>query len=136
MDTLLADLRFAARSLFRRRAFAVVAIATIALAIGSATSIFSVVDAVLFRSLPYRDPGRLVAIWQTHPQWRKDPILARGWDHIPLDYGEFLEWRRKQTVFSSIGLWAGASFVLTNESESEQVDGVRVSPSMFSASSR
>ena len=94
MDSLLADIRFATRSLLRRRTFAVVAIGTIALTIGAATSIFSVVDGVLLRALPFRDPGQLVAVWQTYPQWLKEPILARNWDRIPLNYGDFIRWRQ------------------------------------------
>ena len=62
VETVLFDLRFAARSLRRRPTFAAIAIATIALSIGAATSIYSVVDGVLFRSLPYHDARRLVAI--------------------------------------------------------------------------
>src|SRR5215212_3776677 len=74
MDTVLFDLRFALRSLRRRRTFAAVAITTIALSIGAATSIYSVVDGVLFRSLPYRDAGRLVAIWQTDSIRKAQPL--------------------------------------------------------------
>jgi len=65
VSQLVQDLRFAARSLRRRRAFTSIAIATVALGIGAATSIYAVVDGVLLRPLPYRDAGRLVAIWQT-----------------------------------------------------------------------
>ena len=131
MESLLADIRFAFRSLTRRRLFAAVAVTTIALAIGSATSIFSVVDAVLFRSLPYRDPGRLVAIWQAYPGWKKEPILARQWDHIPLDYGDFIGWRARQTSFSSIGLWTNGQLVLTGANPPEIILDARVSPSLF-----
>ena len=131
MESVLSDLRFAFRSLTRRRLFAGVAITTIALAIGSATSIFSVVDAVLFRSLPYRDPGRLVAIWQTFPEWKKEPILARQWDHVSLDYGDFIGWRTRQTSFSSLGLWTTSQLLLTSGSAPEMIVDARVSPSLF-----
>src|SRR5436190_12915566 len=99
MDSLLLDLRFAIRSFRRRPTFAIVAIATIALSIGAATAIFSVVDGVLFRSLPFRDAGRLVGIWQTDPDRRAQAILAANWDRTPLDYTDFITWRAKQTSF-------------------------------------
>jgi putative ABC transport system permease protein len=131
IDTLRSDIRFALRSLRRRRTFAIVAIATIALAIGSATSIFSVVDAVLFRGLPYRDPGRLVAIWETRPQWKKEPILAARWDRVTIDYGDYLPWRRHQTVFTQVGLWSTSEVMLSGDAEPEIATTTRVSPSIF-----
>jgi predicted permease len=131
MDALFADLRFAARSLWRRRTFTLVALATIALSIGAATSIFSVVDTVLFRPLPYREPDRLVAVWQTYPQWKKEPILAALADQIPLDYGEYIPWREKQTSFSGIGLWAGRTILLSTSDGTERLNGARISPSLF-----
>ena len=131
MEAFVADLRFALRSLRRRRTFAIVALTTIALSIGAATSIFSVVDAVLFRSLPYRDPGKLVAVWQTYPGWKKEPILASMAERIPLDYGDLLTWRTKQTSFTHIGLWAGRTMLLSGTAEPEQLTGARVTPALF-----
>jgi predicted permease len=125
------DVRFAVRSLRRRRTFAIVALTTIALSIGAATSIFSVVDAVLFRSLPYRDPGKLVAIWQTFPKWKKEPILAAMAERIPLDYADFLTWRRQQTSFTQIGVWTSRSILLSSNGAPEQLQGARISPSLF-----
>ncbi len=131
MDTLIADLRFAARSLWRRRTFALVALTTIALSIGAATSIFSVVDTVLFRALPYREPQRLVAVWQTYPHWKKEPIVAAMAEQIPLDYGDFVTWREKQTSFTGIGLWAGRIILLSTDNGVERLEGARISPSLF-----
>ena len=131
MDTVLFDLRFAVRSLRRRPVFAIVAIATVALAIGSATSIYSVVDAVLFRSLPYRDPGRLVAVWQTEPARKRQSVLAVNWDRVPLDYTDFITWRAKQTSFTAVGVWSGFGAMLAAADGPEQVNGSRVSPGLF-----
>lgn len=131
MDALVSDLRFALRSLRRRRTFSLVALTTIALTIAAATSIFSVVDGVLFRSLPYPNPGQLVAIWQTAPNWKKEPILAAVAERIPLDYGDFIPWRQMQTSFTGVGLWTERSFVLAGGSEPETVQAARVSPSLF-----
>lgn len=131
MDTVLLDIRFALRSLRRRPTFATVAIATIALSIGAATSIFSVVDGVLFRSLPLHDAGKLVAIWQTDSIRKKSPVLAASWDRFSLDYTDYLNWRAKQTTFSAVGVSSGFGAMRTDGPEPEQVVGARVSPGYF-----
>src|ERR1043165_6931692 len=102
MSSVLDDLRFATRSLRRRRTFAAVAIATIAVAIGTATAIYSVVDGVQFRSLPLRDAGRFVSVWQSDPERRTQPLLAASWDRVPLDYTDFITWREKQTSYTGV----------------------------------
>ncbi|HEY4304855.1 MAG TPA: ABC transporter permease [Gemmatimonadaceae bacterium] len=131
MDSVLLDIRFALRSLRGRPVFAAVAIATIALSIGAATAIFSVVDGVLFRSLPYHDAGKLVAIWQTDSTRKKSPVLAASWDRFGLDYTDYLHWRAKQTSFSSIGVSSGFGAMRTDGNEAEPVVGSRVSPGYF-----
>jgi len=67
MTALLADLRFAVRQLIRRPGFATLVVFTLALGTGAATAIFSIVDGVLLRPLPFPEPGRLVALCETHP---------------------------------------------------------------------
>src|SRR5271157_2829379 len=99
MDSLLQDLRFALRTLLRRRTFSMVAIMTIALGIGALTSIYSVVDGVLLRPLPFPEAGRLVAVWQTFPPWLKVAELARIWDLVPLSLPDFRDWQAAQTSF-------------------------------------
>ena len=121
-------MRFALRSLRRRRTFAAVAIATLALSIGAAAAIFSVVDAVLFRPLPVRDTGRLVTVWQTDRSWKKQSIVASMWDRLPLDYTDFASWRAKQTAFTGIAMWAPRTVMLDRDTGPEQVTGARVSP--------
>jgi putative ABC transport system permease protein len=131
VDSLFLDLRFAIRSLRRRRTFAAVAITTIALSIGAATSIFSIVDRVLFRSLPYHDASRLVAIWQTDSSRKKQPVLAAMWDRVPLDYTDFITWRSKQTSFDAVGVWSGFGAMLERPDGPEQVNGARFSPGLL-----
>src|SRR5262245_55217436 len=104
MPDLLRDVRFALRTLRRRRAFATVAIVTLALGIGAATAIYTVVDGILFRPLPFKQPGQLVAVWNTFPHWRGDPILGRMWDQIPLSIPEFREWHAGQRSFSEVAI--------------------------------
>jgi putative ABC transport system permease protein len=131
VETVLLDLRFAVRSLRRRPTFAAIAIATIALAIGAATSIYSVVDGVLFRSLPYHDARRLVAIWQTDTVRKKQAVLAAFWDRTPLDYTDFIVWRAKQTSFDGVGVWSGFGAMIPGTHGPEQVIGTRVSPGLL-----
>src|SRR5689334_2672412 len=131
MESLLLDLRYAFRSLRRRRTFAFVAISTIALAIGAATSIYSIVDGVLFRSLPYRDASRIVAIWQTDSSRRTNPMLSAYWDRVPLDYTDFVRWRSRQTSFDAVGAWSGFGAMIDGARGPEQIVGTRVSPGLF-----
>ena len=131
MESLLLDLRFAARSLRRRPVFAIVSILTIALSIGAATAMYGVVDGVLFRSLPYRDAGRLVWVWQTDEARRKQAVLAANWDRVPLDYTDFLVWRERQRSFSGVAVWSGFGAMMPGVNGPEQIVGTRVSPGLF-----
>ena len=96
LETLVRDVRYAVRMLTTHRSFTVVAVAALALGIGATTAIFSVVNGVLLRPLPYADPDRLVA-------------LLHEW-HDPVAPANYLDWKRQSTVFSSVGAaeyWAG-----------------------------
>ena len=131
MSQLAQDLRFAVRSLRRRRTFALIAVATVALGIGAATSIYTVVDGVLLRPLPYRESGRLVAIWQTYPSWKKQPILAAMWDRIPLSIPEYRDVRQLSGVFQSVAIWSGSAATITDVDAPELVNITRVSASLL-----
>jgi putative ABC transport system permease protein len=133
MTLLRQNITFALRGLRRRPGFAGIAITTIALGIGAATAIYSVVDGVVFRPLAFNDPGRLVAVWQTYPQWRQEPILASMWDRIPLSIPEYRDWRAAQTVFSDVAIWAERRrMTLGGADRPEMVPVTRASASLLS----
>ncbi len=122
IETLLQDLRYGARTLGKNRGFTFVVILTLALATGANTAIFSVVDAVLLRPLPFGDPERLVALRETLPDEGA----------IPVAYRTYAEWRAQcGVVFESIAATADWSFNLEGEGYPERVDGMRVTASYF-----
>ncbi|MEO8140965.1 MAG: ADOP family duplicated permease, partial [Gemmatimonadota bacterium] len=130
MMTLAQDLRFALRTLRRRRAFAAIAIVTLALGIGAATSIYTVVDGILFRPLPFRDAGRLIAVWQTYPHWKKEPILRRSWDRIGLSIPEYIDWRGAQKSFRNVAIW-GTDGRTLGEGASRELVGLTMASASF-----
>jgi len=128
---MLADLRFALRTLARRRTFSIIAVTTLALGIGAATSIFSVVDGVLFRPLPFAEPGQLVSVYQTYPEWRKEPILAPSWDKITFSILEYRDWRAQQTSFDDVAIYGTNAVLLSGRASPELVPILTVSSSLL-----
>ena len=119
------DVVFAVRTLRKNRGFTSAALATLALGIGAATAVFTVVDGVLLRPLPYADPGRLAMIWFSSPQ-------AGFGDEVPLSGGFFTDIARAAPgSFSSIAAFRSWPYTLTGSGDAEQVSGARVSPSLF-----
>lgn len=106
--------------------FALTTIAVLALGIGANAAVFSVVDAVLLRSLPLRDPERVVMIWE------KNPALGGSiGERVPSAYVNFLEWQRQATQFEGIAGFEDANFNLTSGPEPERIEGARASPNIF-----
>ena len=130
MQSALHDLRFATRTLRRRPAFTVLAVATLALGIGAATTIYSIVNGVLLEPLPYRDSGRLVAVFRTFPRWRDVEGLSARWDNVWFSYPAFRDWQARQTSFESVGAWSSASRTLLGLDVAEQVSVVRATASL------
>ena len=121
MNTLLQDLRYGVRMLLKHPGVSVVAIVTLALGIGANTAIFSVVNAVLLRPLTYKDPERLVSLWENvpvHGRWRASPA-------------NFHDWKKQNTLFEDMAAYGGSAMSLTGDGEPEQLHGSRVSSGYF-----
>ncbi|HEX7938178.1 MAG TPA: ABC transporter permease, partial [Gemmatimonadaceae bacterium] len=112
METLLQDVRFAVRTLARRPAFTIVAALTLALGIGANTAIYSVVDAVLLRPLPWPDNDRLVTVSQT-----------RNGQPSGVVYLDFKDWEAQATSFSALGVFRGQSVNLTGVETPDRLVG-------------
>src|SRR5437764_4624895 len=126
MKNFLADLRFGLRMLRKSPGFALTTIAVLALGIGANAAVFSVVDAVLLRSLPLRDPEQVVMLWE------KNPALGGSiGERVPAAYTNFLEWQRQATQFEAIAGFEDANFNLTSGAEPERIEGARASPNIF-----
>ena len=97
LDSVLQDVRFGLRSAARSPLFTAVAVVTLALGIGATTAVFSVVDRILFRSLPYPEEDRLVSVGMVAPIEPNEFLLG----------SDYLEWRRRQQPFASITSWSG-----------------------------
>jgi putative ABC transport system permease protein len=123
LDSLLHDLRFALRTLRTRRAYAAIAILTIALGIGAATAIFSVVDAVLLRPLPFPSADRIVMLWGTLGGQRQEPVM--------IAHADVMDWRERSRSFESIGIMRGMSVNLTGTETPDQLSGMFASAETF-----
>ena len=111
------------RRLARQPLFAVLSVVTLGLALGANGAIFSVVDAILIRPLPYPESDRLVGVWNTAPGLELDQF-----DHSDATY---LLFRDQNRVFEGMGLYDYEGMTLTGEGDPERLDGARVTPSLF-----
>src|SRR5262245_52530228 len=125
MTALLADLKFSLRLLRYHPRPAILAIATLALGMGLAVSLFSVAHGALLRPLPYRDSGRVVMLWEFAPQ--KDTRKGSG---TPAN---FLDWRARTRAFSHMGGLAGFAATVSGSGEASRADGRRVTADVFAA---
>ena len=123
MESLWQDIRHGARLLFGRPAFTAIAVVTLALGIGANTAVFSVVNAVLLRPLPYPDAHSIMQIWETY--W---PENANNGVVSPLN---FRDWRAESESFELMAAYQYAEFTLTGGGEPALLKGLEVSPDMF-----
>jgi putative ABC transport system permease protein len=124
MQNLWQDLRYGVRMLYKNHGFTAVAVLALALGIGANTAIFSVVNSVLLRPLPFRDPQRLVVVWENHQQ-RGGP--EREWA-APADFRDF---RDQTQSFEHVAALLGTQATLTGFEEPEDVQGAAVSYDTF-----
>jgi MacB-like periplasmic core domain len=123
LERLLQDLRFGIRMLLKNPGFNLIAVLTLALGIGANTAIFSVVNAVLLRPLPYAQPERIVAIWDG----RGKPSPTQG-TTAPRN---FQWWREQSRSFSDLALTQGFGYRLTETQEATSGVGLEVTPNLF-----
>ncbi|HET7697084.1 MAG TPA: ABC transporter permease [Vicinamibacterales bacterium] len=124
LEELSRDLRYALRTLRKNPAFTVTAAATLALAIGANTVMFSVVDAVLLRPLPYRAPEELAMLWTEDPAINLREGRSALWD--------VAQWRERSESFVDIATFDSVSTLLTGADGVEQADGASMSPNLLS----
>src|SRR5881396_4129879 len=118
------DLRFAFRQLTKDPAFTIIAGITLALGIGANTAIYSVVNAVLLRPLPYPDPDRLVRLWSTHAR------TNRWGDWV--SYPDFKDWREQNRSFEDMAAYRFWLFNVTGGEYPEVVGGVYATHNLLS----
>lgn len=132
MDSWVQDVRFGFRTLYRRPFFATMAILTLALGIGVSTGLFSVVDWVLLRSLPYGSPGEIVSVWQVVPWWKEIANLRDSWDKGWVSHAQFRVLRENSTHLSGVAIHDARGAVLTGEGRPRLVTMGRGSASLLS----
>jgi putative ABC transport system permease protein len=118
---LVRDVRFTLRTLAREPGFTVAAVATLALGIGANTAIFSVVNGVLLRPLPYHDPDRLVRLFELAPQ---------GW-HLGFSPPNLVSYRDQVSLLEGIAAYNRASLTITGDGDPERVPAMMVTAGLF-----
>ena len=123
MQTLWQDLRYGSRMLLKNPGFTLVAVITLALGVGANTAIFSVVNAVLLRPLPYTDSAQLMQVWETD--------LARGGYDITASMPDYREWRGRNQSFAHLAAYSTNDYNISGDEEPERVIGARVDTDFF-----
>ena len=123
VENLAQDVRYGGRTLLKTPLFALIAVATLALGIGASTAIFSVVNSVLLRPLPFAQPERLVQVWETD--------FKLGADRNVVNPVNFLDWTEQNRSFSGMAAVVGDSTKLGLGQEPLQVPAILVSPQFF-----
>src|SRR5204863_8762956 len=118
------DLKFALRQLIKNPGFTAVAVLTLALGIGANTAMFSVVNAVLLRPLPFKEPARLVTVWERNPK--------QGYDQNVAAPANFLDWKAQSQSFEQLAMFDVArGYNLTGTDEPARVNGFAVTANLF-----
>jgi len=120
------DLRFALRTFRRSPGLIAAAILATALGVGANTAIFSVIQAVLLRPLPYQDAGRLVMVWEKNPIFKG--FLA---ERLPVANRNYVEWKRRAHSFAGLADMQNMNLELTGSGTPEELDAAKVTPDFF-----
>jgi len=123
IETVIQDLRYGAQMLIKTPGFTLTVILTLAIGIGANTAIFSVVNAILLRPLPYRDADRLLVVSESWP--------ARSLSNIGVDPDTFADWQERNHVFADMAAFANGEEALTEDGEPEKVASQSVTPNLF-----
>ena len=118
---MLQDLRFAARNLRKAPGFTAIAVIALALGIGANAAMFSIVNAVLLKPLPYAQPERLVKLYTSMPQFRDASV----------SYPNFLDWQQRSQSFDRMAAYRGDNFNLTGQASPERLRGIMASSTLF-----
>lgn len=121
METLIQDVRYGFRMLRRNPGFSLTAILILAVGIGANSAVFSIVNSILLKPLPYADSQRLVMLQDTGDRDTK----------VPVSYPEFMAWRGRKEIFESVGAYFLGSADLTSPGEPQQFDAVHVSAELL-----
>jgi putative ABC transport system permease protein len=125
MNTLLQDLRYGARMMWKTPAVTLVAIIALTLGIGANTALFSVVNAVLLRSLPYTDGERLAIVWENRKSGTGNPQNV-------INLGNFYDWKDQNTVFVDMAAFFDRNVNLTSDGEPEEIPAQIATTNLFS----
>jgi putative ABC transport system permease protein len=123
MENIFQDIRYSLRTLIKNPGFALVAVLVLALGIAANTAIFSAVNAILLRSLPYHDADRLVVPVTTHP--------GRNIDRGSVAFADYLDWKKEEQIFENVAAFDGSSLDMTGAGEPQRVQGAFVTEEYF-----
>lgn len=129
LESIWADIRYACRQMRRSPGFAATVILLLGLGTGAATAVFSLVDAILLRPLPYPDSDAIVIPWNMPPTGNKPP----GWDKAPWDPIQFRAIEKETTTFKNLGAFKGSNFNLTGSGDPAMLEGALVTWGFFPA---
>jgi putative ABC transport system permease protein len=124
MQNLWQDLRYGARMLLKKPGFTLIAITSLALGIGANTTIFSVVNTLLLKSLPYPDPDRIVLVWG---------VIPGGNGRSQVSATDVADWRQQNSVFEEVTSYGNWSATLLEDGEPERINGIQVGDGFFEA---
>src|SRR5215216_4112482 len=123
LETLWHDSRYSMRMLRKYPGFALTVMITLALGIGANATIFSVINAVLLEPLPYKEPDRLIRLWETNP--------GSGLTEVAVSVPNFQDWQKQQSVFEQLAASENATFNLTGIGEPQRVAAARITANLI-----